>query len=109
MECAYIQTLKAAHLKSKNPELQNLMAQNALKQVGQKDVMVSKKLKLKSVKQITYRWVWLARGQILHKEDQQDKIKREHRQRLLAMNLDKEFIANQDLNQDKQDDTMGLF
>ena len=60
--------------------------------------MVSKKLKLKSVKQITYRWVWLARGQLLHKENLQDKIKREHRQRLLAMNLDREFMGNQDVN-----------
>jgi hypothetical protein len=69
MECAYIQTLKAATLKSKNPDLQKLMAQNALKSVGMKDVMVAQKLKLKSVKQITYRWVWIARGNLLHKED----------------------------------------
>jgi hypothetical protein len=32
-----------------------------------KDVMVAQKLKKKSVKQITYRWVWIARGNLLHK------------------------------------------
>jgi len=50
MECAYIQTLKAAALKSKSKDLQKLMAQNALKQVGQKDLMVAQKLKVKSVR-----------------------------------------------------------
>jgi hypothetical protein len=56
--------------------------------------MVAKKLKLKSVRQITYRWVWLARGNLLHKGDPQEIIKREHRQRLLAMNLEAQFLGN---------------
>ena len=45
MECAYIQTLKAAQLRQRDPDLQKLVVQNALKQVGQTDAMVAKKLK----------------------------------------------------------------
>lgn len=71
------------------------MAQNALKQVGQKDIMVAQKLKLKSVKQITYRWIWMARGNLLHKEDAEEKQQREFKQRLQAMNLEKNYIESE--------------
>ena len=45
MECAYIQNLKAGALREKDPDLQRLMAQNALKQVGAADALVAKKIK----------------------------------------------------------------
>jgi hypothetical protein len=45
MECAYIQTLKAGALRERDPDLQRLMAQNALKHVGAADAMIAKKLK----------------------------------------------------------------
>ena len=85
------------------------MAQNALKQVGQNDVMVANKLKLKSVKQITYRWVWLARGKLLHKENEEQKIRREQKQRLLAMNIDREFITEVRQDSEENDDTLAMF
>jgi hypothetical protein len=43
----------------------------------------------------------MARGNLLHKDDTQELIRREHRQRLLAMNLDNEFF---DSEEEKQSD-----
>ena len=57
--------------------------------------MVAKKLKQKSVRLIAYRWLWIARGSLLHVEDAREQIKREHRQRLLAMDVSSRFIVSE--------------
>jgi hypothetical protein len=70
------------------------MVQNALKQVGQTDAMVAKKLKQKSVRLIAYRWLWIARGSLLHVEDPEELLKREHKARLIAMDVSSRFIVS---------------
>jgi len=56
--------------------------------------MVAKKLKQKSVRLIVYRWLWIARGSLLHTEDPKALIKREYRQRLIAMNVSSRFLQS---------------
>jgi len=66
MECAYIDNLKAAHIVEQDGDLQRLMAENALKNVGAHDQYVARKLRLPHVRAIVHRWLWLARSSLLH-------------------------------------------
>jgi len=67
MECAYIDNLNAAHIVEQDGDLQRLMAENALKNVGAHDQFVAQKLRLPHVKRIIHRWLWLARSSLLHR------------------------------------------
>jgi hypothetical protein len=66
MECAYIDNLSAAHIVEQDGELQRLMAENALKNVGAHDQFVVRKLRLPHVKSVVHKWLWLARSSLLH-------------------------------------------
>ena len=67
MECAYIDNLNAAHMVEKDGELQRLMAENALQNVGAQDQFVAQRLRLPHVRRIILRWVWLSRSSLLHR------------------------------------------
>ena len=67
MECAYIDNLYLGQMRARNPELHQLMTENALKHIGAAEVLVAKKLKRKHVRNIALYWVWQARSSILHK------------------------------------------
>lgn len=66
MECAYLDNLKAAHIVEQDGELQRLMAENALKNVGAHDQYVARKLRFAHVRAICHKWLWLARSSLLH-------------------------------------------
>jgi hypothetical protein len=66
MECAYIDNLNAAHIVEQDGELQRLMAERQLKNVGAHDQVVARKLKLPHVRKIIHRWLWMARSGLLH-------------------------------------------
>ena len=68
MECAYIENLHVAGIKQHDPQLQELMAFNALKNINHNDAMVVKKIKLPHVRRIVYKWLQMSRASILHKE-----------------------------------------
>jgi len=69
MECAYIENLEAGQMRTKDADLQALMAQNALKHIGASDAIIAKKLKLAHVRRIIYRWLMLSRASLLHKDN----------------------------------------
>ena len=66
MECAYIDNLNAAHIVEQDGDLQRLMAENALKNVGAHDQYVARKLRLPHVRALIHKWLWLARSSLLH-------------------------------------------
>lgn len=67
MECAYIDNLNAAHILEQDGDLQKLMAENALKNVGAHDQYVAQRLKLPHVRKIIAKWVHLAKSSLLHR------------------------------------------
>ena len=69
MECAYVENLLVRQMNNEDPKLRNLMANNALKNVGAGDAMVRKKLKVPHVKNIVLYWLWQARSSLLHKDN----------------------------------------
>ena len=58
MECAYVENLLVTQMNDEDPKLRNLMANNALKNVGAGDVMVIKKLKSPHIKHLVIYWLW---------------------------------------------------
>lgn len=66
MECAYIDNLNAAHVVERDGDLQRLMAEMQLKNVGANDQFVASKLKKPAVRKIIHRWLWMARASLLH-------------------------------------------
>lgn len=66
MECAYIDNLNAAHVVEKDGDLQRLMAEMQLANVGAHDQFVAQKLKKPHVRKIIHRWLWIARSSLLH-------------------------------------------
>ena len=76
MECAYIDNLNAAHIVEQDGDLQRLMAENALKNVGAHDQYVAQKLGLPHVRRIIMKWLWLARSSLLHRVDQEQERQR---------------------------------
>ena len=58
MECAYIDNLLVGQLQAEDPNLQALMANNALKNVGAGDAMVARKLQLPHIKKQVLYWLW---------------------------------------------------
>ena len=66
MECAYIDNLNAAHIIEKDPELQKLMAETQLKNIGAHDQFVARKLQLPHVRNIIQKWIELSRSSLLH-------------------------------------------
>jgi hypothetical protein len=76
MECAYIDNLNAAHIVEQDGDLQRLMAENALKNVGAHDQYVAQKLGLPHVRRIIMKWLWLARSSLLHRVDKQQQEQR---------------------------------
>jgi len=70
MECAYIDNLKAQNLKEADEDLQKVIAENAIRNMGMKEVLVKKNLKKFHVKAIIMRWVQLAKSNLLHKQEE---------------------------------------
>lgn len=75
MECAYIDNMKAAALRERDPTLAKLMSQNAMKHIGAIDQAVAGALndkKRRYIRAICYKWLWLARGQANAKQDSRE-------------------------------------
>lgn len=72
MECAYIDNLNAAHILVQDKDLQKLMAENALKNVGAHDQYVAQRLKLPHVRKIIKQWVLMAKASILHRQGERE-------------------------------------
>lgn len=76
MECAYIDNLNAAHIVEQDGDLQRLMAENALKNVGAHDQYVAQKLGLPHVRRIIMKWLWLSRSSLLHRVGKEEDLLR---------------------------------
>jgi len=61
MECAYIDNLTAAHIIEQDGDLQRLMAENALKNIGEHDKFVARQLKQQHIKDIIRKWLQMGR------------------------------------------------
>lgn len=57
MECAYIDNLRAAHIIEQDGDLQRLMAENALKNVGEHDKFVARQLRRPHVRALARKWL----------------------------------------------------
>ena len=66
MECAYIDNLKAQTMKKKDNDMYNLIAENAIKNVGAHNVIVHRNSKKPWVRGIIKGWIQIARSNILH-------------------------------------------
>lgn len=59
---------------------------------------------------ISYRWLWMARGSLLHVEDPEEVMKREERKKLIALDVSSRFIQSSESEKtEKEESTMVLF
>lgn len=75
MECAYIDNLTAAHIIEQDGDLQRLMAENALKNIGEHDKFVARQLKQQHIKDIIRKWLQMGR-QSLQQQRAQETLER---------------------------------
>ena len=72
MECAYIENLLVVNMRTEDPKLQTLMADNALKHVGAGQAVLMKKLEIPHIRRILFLWLSHARANLLHKATEED-------------------------------------
>lgn len=102
MECAYIDNLNAAHIIEQDGDLQRLMAENALKNIGEHDKFVVRQLKLQHVKDIVRKWLSMGRNGLQQKrarEKLERKLQKKAEKRQRAAEREAEALRDQELVQ----------
>ena len=79
------------NMRHRDPTLQALMANNALKMQGAGDAMVARKITQPFMKHMILYWLWHARASLLHKDTQKDIERKRKLEQLRNLEIDSDM------------------